>query len=82
MVIRVEIIHEGGDRRAADPPIGKCDCGARVVLDDCMTNACARCGALYNGSGQRLADPACWGEETGEHPADLERELGLGRHPK
>lgn len=29
------------------------------------------CGAIYNGSGQRLCDPSHWGEETGESLADI-----------
>lgn len=40
-------------------------CEAELELTDCMTNRCG-CGAFYNGSGQRLAHPSQWGEETGE----------------
>ena len=37
------------------------DCGKDVYLTD-NTNEC-ECGALYNGFGQRLADPDEWDEE-------------------
>jgi hypothetical protein len=54
------------------PAWGRCDdCGQIVSLPD-FTNTC-RCGAEYNSSGQRLADRSQWGEETGEHPADIAR---------
>lgn len=48
----------------------KCHCGRTVHLDSSWANTCD-CGAEYNGAGQRLADRRCWGEETGEHWADL-----------
>ncbi len=35
----------------------KCErCKHDVVLTDALTNECPRCGALYNGFGQRLQD--------------------------
>jgi hypothetical protein len=43
----------------------KCDCGASVVCEG-FTNVCGRCGAFYNFSGQQLAHPSQWGDETGE----------------
>lgn len=49
----------------------KCDCGARVDLCG-FTNACD-CGRDYNRSGQLLGPRSTWGEETGEHPADIGR---------
>lgn len=45
-----------------EPAIGRCDCGAEVVLDDPMTNECEKCGALYNSSGQRLRPESEWEE--------------------
>jgi hypothetical protein len=49
-----------------EPAAIECNCcSTEVVLADCMTNRCA-CGAFYNGSGQQLAHPSQWGEETGE----------------
>lgn len=54
------------------PAIGQCDCGAQVELAH-FTNCCDRCGADYNSSGQRLAPREFWGEDTGEHPADIAR---------
>jgi hypothetical protein len=54
-----------------EPAIGKCHCGLEVVLDH-FTNAC-RCGRDYDSSGWLLAPRECWGEETGEHPADIAR---------
>jgi hypothetical protein len=41
----------------------RCDCGSNVYLDDAMANECADCGAFYNGSAQRLADPRTWEPE-------------------
>lgn len=56
-----------------EPAVGICDvCGAKVELDG-FTCTCDECGAEYNSSGQRLSDRSCWGEETGEHPADIGR---------
>jgi hypothetical protein len=49
----------------------RCECGARVDLCG-FTNAC-ECHRDYNRSGQLLADRSQWGEETGEHPADIGR---------
>jgi hypothetical protein len=54
------------------PAVGKCDCGQHVELTG-FTNTCTRCQADYNGSGQRLAPREQWGEETGEHLADILR---------
>lgn len=50
-----------------------CDCGAEFKFGHYWVNICEQCGAEYNGSGQRLAPRAQWGEETGEHPADVAR---------
>jgi hypothetical protein len=46
--------------------VHRCDCGTYVWCPE-FTNTCYKCGADYNGSGQRLADRSQWGEETGEH---------------
>jgi hypothetical protein len=46
-------------------PVGRCSCGAEVVLDQ-FTNTCHRCGRDYNGRGSLLSDRSQWGEETGE----------------
>jgi len=56
----------GGER------VGRCHCGEAVGLSG-FTNTCPVCGRSYNSSGQELAPVFCWGEETGEHPADLQR---------
>lgn len=53
------------------PAIGKCSCGRRIELDH-FTNACD-CGWDYNSSGDLLAPRSQWGEETGEHLADILR---------
>lgn len=58
--------------RFIDPAVGLCDCGTGVVLSD-FTNTCDQCGRDYNSSGQLLAPREQWGEETGEHPADIAR---------
>lgn len=52
--------------------VGECNrCGLHVALQG-FTNTC-ECGAEYNSAGQELAPRECWGEETGEHPADIGR---------
>lgn len=54
-----------------EPSVIRCDrCRRELALVDVMTNECD-CGALYNGGGQRLAPVEQWGEETGEHYADI-----------
>jgi hypothetical protein len=55
-----------------EPAVGRCACGAEVELGG-FTNECDRCGRLYNSGGQELCHPSLWGEETGEHPADILR---------
>lgn len=68
----MKIIHAGfiesGSPRRFDPPIGLCECGTEVELDDAMTNECPNCHALYNGSGQQLVDPSLWEED--DYPED------------
>lgn len=59
-------------RHYNDPARGLCKCGREVVLDG-FTNTCDGCGRDYNLSGQELAPSECWGEETGEHWADIAR---------
>ena len=53
-----------------EPAVGRCSCGAEVVLED-FTNTCDKCGADYNRSGQLLAPREQWGEETGESLSDI-----------
>lgn len=52
----------------------RCDCG---VVVDCVrdVNPCD-CARDYNMSGQVLAPRHEWGEETGEHPSDLQFPIG------
>jgi hypothetical protein len=57
--------------RWKDYALGLCDCGCEVELSG-FTNTCD-CGRDYNMSGQLLAPRSQWGEETGEHPADIAR---------
>lgn len=47
-------------------------CGKRLYVPG-FTNTCPQCHADYNWAGQRLASRSQWGEETGEHPADIAR---------
>jgi hypothetical protein len=55
-----------------EPPVIKClRCQNEVTLWDAWLSTCSHCGADYNGSGQLLAPRHLWGEETGEHLADL-----------
>jgi len=61
-------------RQWTDPAIGVCDvCGNKVDLESCIRNTCYLCGADYDGDGERLAQREQWGEEAGEHPADIAR---------
>lgn len=53
------------------PAEGKCSCGRTVYLCG-FTNTC-KCGRDYNSCGYLLAPRSQWGEETGEHVADILR---------
>ena len=60
-------------REGRCPAIGECDnCGNQVELSG-FTNTCERCGSDYNMGGDLLASRSQWGEETGEHLADIMR---------
>lgn len=52
----------------------RCDCGLRVLCSRDV-NPC-ECARDYNMSGQVMAPRNQWGEETGEHPADILLPLG------
>jgi len=65
----MEIIRQRTDSELS---LGRCECGAVVELIG-FTNTCEGCGKDYNWAGQALAPRECWGEETGEHPADILR---------
>jgi hypothetical protein len=47
------------------PPIGRCDCGSSVVIRSSYINKC-RCGAHYNGLGNRVWDREDWLEDYSE----------------
>jgi hypothetical protein len=71
-----EVVYQGMQRFVNsywEPAVGLCSCGKRVTLDS-NTNRC-KCGSYYNQMGQQLSDPSNWGEETGEHPSDILREM-------
>jgi hypothetical protein len=53
------------------PTVVEC-CGQEIECPD-FTNTCEICGADYNWNGSHLAPREQWGEETGEHPADIYR---------
>lgn len=59
------------DPETRTPAIGLCDCGREVELAG-FTNTCD-CGRDYNSGGTLLAPREQWGEETGEHLADIMR---------
>lgn len=66
-VERVTEMINGRERRRARVT---CDCGeVFTIYSD--PEACPRCGADYNLTGQRLAPRSQWGEETGETLADI-----------
>jgi len=69
--ITVQLTIEGEEIVKRTPAQQRC-CGVWISLDG-FTNSCHKCGQLYNTAGQRLVDPSLWGEETGEHPADILR---------
>lgn len=72
----MKIVHKAVYRPRSEggriPAIGECACCFRPVVLSGFTNSCP-CGADYNGSGQLLAPREQWGEETGEHIADILR---------
>ena len=47
-----------------EPAVGKCSCGAEVVLENTYMGAtcCEKCGQWYNLFGQELKDPKYWEE--------------------
>ena len=49
----------------------RCDCGSILELWDSWANGCNCCHREYNSGGQQLASREFWGEETGEHYADV-----------
>ena len=49
-----------------------CHCGVEIILQG-MTTECDECGRQYNWHGMPLGPRSLWGEETGEHPCDVER---------
>lgn len=59
------------ESRYTIPAAVRCSCGREVELDH-FTNACD-CGRDYNSHGDLLAPREQWGEETGEHLADILR---------
>ena len=54
----------------SEPAILRCDCGSNLELFG-FTNPCDNCGRDYSMSGELLAPRSQWGEETGEHWADI-----------
>ena len=57
--------------RWTEPMVIACDCGRTLDLPG-NTNGC-RCSREYNAFGQLLSARVFWGEETGEHSADVAR---------
>jgi len=69
-----DVVDDGVEKREWqhwEPAQGRCPCGEIVYLDH-FTNTC-RCGRDYDSSGNELAPRDQWGEETGEHWADILR---------
>jgi hypothetical protein len=60
-------------RRIPGYAIVKCDCGRRVQCTHHWLNTCDGCGRDYSSTGQALSPRMEWGEETGEHWADVVR---------
>jgi hypothetical protein len=59
------------DDRSITPAKIQCDCGEILIGWRAGGDMECRCGREYNSSGQLLAARYLWGEETGEHPADI-----------
>jgi len=57
-------------QRWKEPRLIRCDCGEELETSD-FTNTCPECGRDYNWNGDLLASRSQWGEETGEHLADI-----------
>jgi len=49
----------------------ECICGKVFEKDGPGDMECPHCEVTFNASGQTLCDQEYWGEETGEHPADV-----------
>jgi len=65
-----------------ESPIFLCTCGEEVQGSGPGRDFnCDKCGALYNSGGQELCSPRHWGEETGEHPADIARAFNSQDNP-
>lgn len=62
---------------ARPPKMQQCACGQSVACKG-FTNTCGGCGTQYNMSGQLLADPSQWGEETGETASDIHNAEAAG----
>lgn len=61
-----------------NPKTIKCkSCQKATVTLAGFTNTCDVCGADYALDGGLLAPREQWGEETGEHPADIARFDGM-----
>ena len=72
-----EVVYQGMQKSTnsyTNPAIGECYCGEQVELSG-NSNQCGKCGSWYNACGQQLTSPENWGEETGEHPSDILREM-------
>lgn len=57
------------DGRTVTRIVIRCDCGLKVYCTGDV-NPC-ECARDYNMSGQAMTPRNQWGEETGEHPADI-----------
>ena len=62
-------------RQYMNPAVGKCVCGAEVVLDADYAGAVrCDCGRWYNLFGQSLIDPKYWYEDGDEYYSDMPEE--------
>ena len=59
-----------------EPAIGKCSCGAEVILDsDYMGATQCECGRWYNLFGQSLIDPKYWYRDEDEYYSDMPEDM-------
>ena len=55
-------------RQYINPAVGKCSCGAEVILDSDYAGAVrCECGKWYNIYGQELRDPKYWEEDDSDY---------------
>ena len=64
-------VHQKYEHTYINPAVGKCSCGAEVILDSDYAGAVrCECGKWYNIYGQELRDPKYWEEDDSDYYDD------------